>query len=250
MLGLAIWAGAAAAEAPLTSIRPVARTPIAPETVTGGAARAEWYDVDISSLAPARTVRPSVRTPGVVARAARMVEERRRGAVCGDLDIQGERVGTVDGPGRCGVENAVRVRAVGGIRLSTPATIDCPTALALKSWVERGLKPTVGNEGGGPVEMQVMSHYACRSRNNVSGARLSEHAFGRAIDIGAVRLRDGSSISVLNGWGTSDDGRQLRQMHQAACGIFGTVLGPAANRAHRDHFHFDTARYRSGSYCR
>jgi hypothetical protein len=28
------------------------------------------------------------------------------------------------------------------------------------------------------------------------------------------------------------------------------VLGPNANSFHRDHFHFDTARYRSGSYCR
>jgi len=30
----------------------------------------------------------------------------------------------------------------------------------------------------------------------------------------------------------------------------GTVLGPEANRFHRDHFHFDTAEYRSGPYCR
>jgi len=28
------------------------------------------------------------------------------------------------------------------------------------------------------------------------------------------------------------------------------VLGPEAARYHQDHFHFDTARYRSGSYCR
>jgi hypothetical protein len=39
-------------------------------------------------------------------------------------------------------------------------------------------------------------------------------------------------------------------MHKAACGPFGTVLGPNSNRFHQDHFHFDTARYRSGSYCR
>jgi len=25
--------------------------------------------------------------------------------------------------------------------------------------------------------------------------------------------------------------------HESACSIFGTVLGPRANKAHRDHFH-------------
>ena len=45
--------------------------------------------------------------------------------------------------------------------------------------------------------------------------------------------------------------QMLRNLHRAACGPFGTVLGPNANAAHRDHYHFDTARYRSGTaYCR
>jgi hypothetical protein len=42
----------------------------------------------------------------------------------------------------------------------------------------------------------------------------------------------------------------MRRAHKTACGPFGTVLGPNADRYHQDHFHFDTARYRSGSYCR
>ena len=129
-------------------------------------------------------------------------------------------------------------------------TIDCTTAIALKNWVERSAIPTIGSEGGGLQRLNLMGHYSCRNRNGAASGRLSEHAFGRAIDIGGFRLRDGSTISVLNGWGTRADGNQLRQMHRGACGIFGTVLGPEANAAHRDHFHFDTARYRSGSYCR
>ncbi|HXF52530.1 MAG TPA: extensin family protein [Hyphomicrobiaceae bacterium] len=45
--------------------------------------------------------------------------------------------------------------------------------------------------------------------------------------------------------------RFLRQLHRSACGIFGTVLGPEANEAHRDHFHLDLAQRRSRrSYCR
>lgn len=246
----ALWAGMAVA-APLDiSLRPLARPVTPPIDLTGGQVRAEWFMPVMSAEAVPWSLRPIDRPDAIEAMARRIEEERQRGAVCGNLDIQGDRLGTHDGPGACGVEDAVRVRAVSGITLSTPAIMDCRTAEALNRWVVRGMIPAVGNEGGGPVSIRVMGHYACRGRNGLAGARLSEHAFGRAIDVGGIRLRDGSEISVLRGWGTRDDGAQLRQMHRAACGPFGTVLGPDANAFHRDHFHFDTARYRSGSYCR
>ncbi len=41
----------------------------------------------------------------------------------------------------------------------------------------------------------------------------------------------------------------LREVHAKGCEIFGTALGPEADVAHRDHFHFDMAKRRSG-YCR
>lgn len=41
----------------------------------------------------------------------------------------------------------------------------------------------------------------------------------------------------------------LRNIYKNACALFGTVLSPEANKAHRDHFHLDAARYRKGSYC-
>ena len=42
----------------------------------------------------------------------------------------------------------------------------------------------------------------------------------------------------------------LRSAHSAACRIFGTVLGPEANDAHRNHFHVDLAYRRRSNYCR
>jgi hypothetical protein len=63
-------------------------------------------------------------------------------------------------------------------------------------------------------------------------------------------LRDGTLITLRNGWNDRDTGPLLRRLHKGACGPFGTVLGPDSDRFHRDHFHFDTARYRSGPYCR
>ncbi len=41
----------------------------------------------------------------------------------------------------------------------------------------------------------------------------------------------------------------LHRLHKGACGVFGTVLGPEANEAHRDHFHFDLASRRRSALC-
>lgn len=45
------------------------------------------------------------------------------------------------------------------------------------------------------------------------------------------------------------EGAFLRRLHKGACGIFGTVLGPEANEAHRNHFHLDLAPRRRSAYC-
>jgi len=42
----------------------------------------------------------------------------------------------------------------------------------------------------------------------------------------------------------------LKQAHRSACKIFGTVLGPEANDAHRNHFHVDLAPRKRRNYCR
>ena len=41
----------------------------------------------------------------------------------------------------------------------------------------------------------------------------------------------------------------LRAVHDGACAVFGTVLGPDANEAHRDHFHLDMKERRHSAYC-
>lgn len=198
-----------------------------------------------------KSLRPVFRSP----KAARVQREQRQalvaGSVCGDPSLQGKVVGRV--PGRisgCGVENAVQISSVSGVRLSVKSKMDCRTAKALKTWVEKSAKPALSRKGGGLREIKVAAHYACRRRNNAKTGKISEHGKGRAIDISAFRLVDGSEVTVLKGWNARATRKALRRMHADACGPFGTVLGPKANKFHLDHFHFDTARYRSGSYCR
>lgn len=238
----------------IARIRPIMRPYTRPDLAHGARtrpqARAEVGLFAFSPLALAESMRPMLRPASMVAAAEERRQARLRGQVCGDVAIQGEVLGRVNGRGACGIDSAVKVRSVAGVTLSPRATIDCPTARALKQWVERGVLPAVGGEGGGVSSLRVVSHYACRNRNNASSGRLSEHAFGRAIDVAGIRLRDGTEMTLLTDWNSADDGAQLRQMWRAACGPFGTVLGPESNRFHRDHFHFDTARYRSGPYCR
>lgn len=225
--------------------RPAAPRPQAPETL--------GVTADVPTPPPGVEIalRPRARPQEVVQTARVVTAQRARGAVCGDPALQGVVVGRVPAEvSGCGIDNAVRISSVGGVALSTHALMDCGTARALKSWVEGGLEPAVGSYGGGVRSLRVVAHYACRPRNNRKGAKISEHGKGRAIDIAAIRLVDGKDLVVLNDWGGGRKGRILRQAHAAACGPFGTVLGPEANALHRDHFHFDTARYRSGSYCR
>ncbi len=197
------------------------------------------------------TPRSSELAKAFLAELRKRAEQRRRGAVCGAIAIQGKEAGTIPGAkAGCGIQNAVRITSVSGVRLSQAALMDCTTAKALRRWVDQGAKPAIGTRGGGLSRLKVAAHYACRTRNSQPGAKLSEHGKGRAIDISGFTLKDGTEITLLKGWGTKRDGKTLRAMHRAACGPFGTVLGPESNRWHKDHFHFDTARYRSGSYCR
>jgi hypothetical protein len=41
----------------------------------------------------------------------------------------------------------------------------------------------------------------------------------------------------------------LNDIHAGACALFGTALGPLANEAHKDHFHYDLAERQHGNFC-
>ncbi len=244
---------------PATSLRPVLRggNPVelplrlAPSGAIRPPEKSTAQEAATNTGGLLSSLRPLFRTDTVAREGRKAQQLRRKGAICGDLEIQGEVVGRVTGNLRgCVIENAVRVREVAGIGLSQRSVMDCQTASALKNWMEGSAIPAFSRKGGGLQSVKVAAHYSCRTRNNQKGAKLSEHGKGRAIDISAFRLSNGTEVSVLKGWNAPAYRNAMRRIHRDACGPFGTVLGPNANRFHRDHFHFDTARYRSGSYCK
>jgi hypothetical protein len=172
----------------------------------------------------------------------------KKGSVCGDPSIKGETLAPITSRVRgCGIKDPVRVTSVDGVTLSQSAVINCDTARALKTWIRKGLKPAFGRKD--VVGLRVAASYACRPRNNVKGAKISEHGRGNAIDIAAIILANGKSIVVAEDWRRSA-GKPMKKAYRAACGTFGTTLGPESDRYHRDHMHFDIARQRGGAYCR
>lgn len=167
-----------------------------------------------------------------------------KGSVCGNPSIKGQEIAAVRSQVKgCGIKEAVRVTEVDGITLSPAATLNCGTAKALDQWIKTSVQPTFG--AGQVVGLQIAASYSCRGRNNVKGARISEHGRGNAIDIAGFTLADGTNLTVAKNYN-----KTLRRVHKGACGIFGTTLGPGSDGYHENHIHLDVARYRSGSYCR
>lgn len=168
--------------------------------------------------------------------------------LCGDPAIVGERLAALEGPGGCGITRPVRVRSVAGVALDPPAVLDCPTARRLSGWLAADVKPALAGRAGRLVGIDIAAAYVCRNVNYAEDGDLSEHATGAAIDVARFRLAGGAVLSVADDWGRTQRGRLLQRLLDAACGPFTTVLGPASDAEHADHFHLGIAPRRS-AYC-
>jgi len=162
---------------------------------------------------------------------------------------------SLGGPGGCHVISPLEVSAVGPqqVALRPAATLQCPMVPAVEHWLTTVVAPAARRHlSSDVVELKIASSYACR---RISGnGRLSEHGRANALDISAFHLADGRTITIKQGWrGAAAERGFLREVHRGACATFNTVLGPAADADHHDHFHLDLARHgRDGSYrvCR
>ncbi len=125
------------------------------------------------------------------------------------------------------------------------ALLRCPMVPAVERWVQHVVEPAARQYLRAPlVELKVAASYSCRPRNGISGGKLSEHGHANALDVSGFIVADGRTITVKDGWNGSPDERAfLRAVHQGACNVFTTVLGPHADSFHRDHFHMDLARH-------
>lgn len=156
------------------------------------------------------------------------------------------RVSEIEGPGACGITYPFKVSAFAGgsVALSSRVTLGCPMIPEIDGWIDDTLQPAAEMYLGTSVAEIRAGTYSCRGRNGQPGAKISEHAFGNAIDIMSFKLADGRVISVQKGWhGAPDEQDFLRETFLGACRHFTTVLAPGSNVFHYDHMHLDLARH-------
>lgn len=136
-----------------------------------------------------------------------------------------------------------------GVAVKPDLEVSCPLALGAARFVRDVVQPESRRWVGKPVEsISQASGYVCRNRNG--SAKLSEHAFGNALDIAAFTFADGKSLGV-NATPPDEASRHFMEaVRKAACGPFKTVLGPGSDSDHAEHFHLDLApRRHGGTVC-
>ena len=120
--------------------------------------------------------------------------------------------------------------SIGPVAVSPAATLACPMVSELERWIADDVQPAAMRWFGSPVaEIKQISAYSCRGMNGNPRARISEHAFGNALDIASFTLADGRKITVKDGWhglaggarlSARRPGRGLRPVqHRAGAGL-------------------------------
>ena len=154
----------------------------------------------------------------------------------------------------CGYEDVVRLSDGGALDLGLrPADVGmaCPVAAGLAMWSWTTLGPqSRAILGSSVVAVEHFGSYSCRRLYGQESGAWSEHASANAIDIAGFVLADGRRVRVASDWSDGDRGRFLRAARDGACRVFGTVLSPDYNAAHRNHLHLDQARRGMGGACR
>lgn len=171
-----------------------------------------------------------------------------------DLGVKFEERKPLSDEAGCSVPHPIAITSLGAdIELKPEAVVNCALAETAARFFQQTVEPAA--EQHFKQQLTTINHasaYVCRPRNGSS--KLSEHAYGNALDIASFVFKDGSEVEV-KAYGTSKDegvkGNFLAQIRSAACGPFKTVLGPGTDADHSTHFHLDLAERRKGStYCR
>jgi hypothetical protein len=152
-------------------------------------------------------------------------------------------------PSGCSVPWPVAVTTLSAdVTLQPEAVMNCAAAERAAWFMRDHIGPKAKSILGSDIaSIQQASAYVCRPRNGTT--KLSEHAFGNALDIGGFILKDGRTVTV-GGAAKRSEGEFMLAVRLAACGPFATVLGPGSDADHATHFHFDLAKRRPGSaFC-
>lgn len=175
----------------------------------------------------------------------RQKSERIYQAACLPL-LQKEVIGKILPPvndGQCQIKSPLEITAFSkpaSIQFDQPVTTNCTMAVALNEWIHQANILAKTHLGSDIQTIHTGSHYQCRNVNNGSTGRVSEHAFGNALDIMSFTLTNGETTELAKDWNGKDKQKQFwRALHTKSCSLFMTVLGPEADDAHKTNLHLD-----------
>jgi hypothetical protein len=147
----------------------------------------------------------------------------------------------IHGAGGCGGVDLVRLEAVvlpdkRQVSVKPAAILRCAMASAIADWIRTDIAPLAAGGGSAISSLDNFDSFECRSRNRIAGAQLSEHGRANALDVRALKLASGQSISLTD----PTVPRELRErVLHSVCARFSTVLGPGSDGYHEDHIHLD-----------
>lgn len=149
--------------------------------------------------------------------------------------------------GACSVKNPVLVSELpNGVAVSPPSLMTCPVAESLARWTGEIVAPAAERHfQSAPTKVLIGTSYQCRDQR--SGGKLSEHAFGNGLDIMTFEFAKRPALAIGSHEEGSPEAGFQNAVRQGACPIFTTVLGPGSDAAHGDHLHLDM-RARKGDY--
>jgi len=145
--------------------------------------------------------------------------------------------------GACGVETPVRLISITaegeGVSLPDHPLLACEFAAVLADYVRLIVAP-LGQSAlhAKVVAIETGPGYDCRTQNRITGAKISAHAKGLAVDFMAITLADKRRILVER-QSSAEEASYFRAIRTAACGWFTTVLGPGSDAFHANHMHVD-----------
>ncbi len=152
-------------------------------------------------------------------------------------------------PAQCATIDLVRLDRVlmpdrTVVAVNPPPMLLCSMAEAVAEFIRDDIGPAAAAGLGAPLAaITEVDSYSCRGRNNIRGAKLSEHGKGNALDISAIKLRNGGNFKLTDALVARPFREQMRTM---ACARFTTVLGPGSDGYHEEHIHLDLSQRSHG----
>lgn len=149
----------------------------------------------------------------------------------------------------CSIPYPIVIKTLGkSIAIAPGAELNCRMAEAAARFAGDVIQPAAKAEFNADLKaISQASAFVCRPRHGTR--KLSEHAFGNALDIASFTLSDGHKIEVGPA-PPEADAKFLATVRKAACGPFKTVLGPGSDPDHSLHFHLDLEpRRHGGTFC-